>query len=138
LALERQLRRIVRRIPEQIFQVRNRNARRPARRRGCQLAKLPWFRRDGRTLRSVLFRASACKLPRNARDPALELTNARLARVPLDDLAQHLWLDGHAFRLQPVLSQLPRNEELPRDRELLLIEVSREADDLHAIAQRLR
>ena len=78
------------------------------------------------------------QLARDARDAALELAHARLARVQPRHRRDHVGIERHELRIEAVRRELPRHEELARDRVLLVIDVARQPDDLHAVAQRLR
>ena len=69
---------------------------------------------------------------------ALELADARLARVLRDDELDRLVGDGDLVFLQSVPLALARPEVALRDRDLLVRRVPVEADDLHAIEQRSR
>src|SRR5581483_2229175 len=61
------------------------------------------------------------RLPADVGDPALEVANARLARVLADDRAQERRRDRELRALEPVRRQLLGDEVAPRDPELLLL-----------------
>ncbi len=71
-------------------------------------------------------------------DLALEVTHAGLARVAVDDLEQRVIGDLAAIVGQAVILELLGHEELARDVLLVLPRVTRELDDLEAIAERPR
>src|SRR5436190_4143956 len=88
---------------------------------------------DGRALRPA-----PRQLARHARQPTLQVAHAGLAGIAVDDCRKGLGVPGHAVGIDAVSTQLPRDEKLARDRALFLIEVPGQADDLEAIAERLR
>src|SRR5690606_30346857 len=100
-------------------------------------------------LRQVVVRNANDALPRlqeqvlhdlaaDRRDLTLEIAHARLARVVADDVENRLVGDLELVLLQAVLPHLLRNQVAARDVELLVLGVTRDADDLHAVEQRRR
>ena len=111
---------------------------------GLAVAELPHARKlleilrgDGDLLR--LLRDDL--LHRLAGEPAhlaLEVPHAGLARVVAHQVAQRLLGDGPLARLQPIRLGLLRQQVAPCDLDLLILGVAGDADDLHAVHQRLR
>ena len=66
-------------------------------------------------------------------DRALQLADARLARVLADDLREGGVVERDVGRRQPVLLRLPRNQVPPGDLELLLVHVAGDLDHLEAV-----
>src|SRR6476620_8755851 len=85
-----------------------------------------------------MLRLTSRQLSRNARDSALELTHAGFASVTAKNCGQHVSVPRHVLIRQTVCCDLPRNQKLPSDCELLVIEIARQANDFHSIAKRLR
>src|SRR4029079_8198705 len=85
-----------------------------------------------------MLRLTSCQLSRNARHPALELTDACFARVTATNSAQRVSVPRHILVRQTVCCDLSRNQKLPGDCELLVIEITRQANDLHSLAEGLR
>ncbi len=81
--------------------------------------------------------APARELARDARDPPLELAYARLTSPSPHDRGHRSVLPRHGGRIDAVRTQLLRDEKPSRDGVLLVIEVARQANDLHPIAQRV-
>ena len=78
------------------------------------------------------------RLARQARDLALEVPDAGLARVVADQVADRGVGDRPFPVLEPVrLADLAHQVAL-RDLDLLILRVAGDADDLHAVEQRLR
>jgi hypothetical protein len=75
-------------------------------------------------------------LPEERAELALELPDARLARVVGDHRADDGVVDGDLVGQEPVPLDLTRPQVAARDRDLLLDRVAVEADDLHAVEQR--
>src|SRR5688572_1139120 len=75
-------------------------------------------------------------LAREAADGALQLPDARLARVARGDERERGVRYLELAFGESVLARLARDEVLPRDVHLLLIAVAAQADYLHAVAQR--
>src|ERR1700722_1675250 len=69
---------------------------------------------------------------------ALEIPDAGLARVIADEILQRVVGDRPFRRLEAVRLDLLRNEVAPRDLDLFVLGVTGDADDLHAVHQRLR
>ena len=69
-------------------------------------------------------------------DLALEVADAGLARVLLDDRPQRGVGEAHPGALQAVLGELARDQVALRDVELLVDRVAGELDHLHPVAQR--
>ena len=69
-------------------------------------------------------------------DLALEAAHAGFAGVLADDARERRVLEGHVCRSDAVFVELPRHEIAPRDVKLLVLGVTDEGDDLHAIEQR--
>ena len=69
---------------------------------------------------------------------AFQAAHARFPRVVPDDVAHRLFRKFDLLGRDPVLVNLPRNQVLERDVNLLFLGVALQFDDLHAIAQRLR
>ena len=68
-------------------------------------------------------------------DLALEVAQPGLARVAADHLPQHRLGEGHVSGAQAVRLELLRHEVAARDLDLLLLGVSGEMDDLHAVPE---
>ena len=66
---------------------------------------------------------------------ALEVPDAGLVRVGLDELGEDLVRDLHVLGLEPVVLHLLGDQEPARDLDLLLLGVARQLDDLHPVAQ---
>jgi hypothetical protein len=66
-------------------------------------------------------------------DLALQIANAGLAGIALDDQPQRLIVDLDLLGLQAVGLELAANQIAPRDLQLLVFGVAGEADDLHAV-----
>src|SRR5690242_10698414 len=77
----------------------------------------------GRGGRDSSLGASPRQLPRDACEPALELANARFPRVSLDDRGNDVRIEAHRLWRETILAELPRDEELPCDHELLLVQI---------------
>src|SRR5450759_4846750 len=71
-------------------------------------------------------------------DFPLERTNAGLAGVALDHEPQRFDVDLDLLRLQAIGFKLAAYQIAPRDLELFVLGVARQADDLHAVLQRSR
>src|SRR5581483_5130823 len=88
----------------------------------------------------LLSLASGDDVPGNlaadAADLALEVAHAGLMGVLADQMAQRPGGEPQLPRLQTVLFQLLGHQELPADVQLLLFDVARQLDNLHAVAQR--
>ena len=90
------------------------------------------------TARDLARRDPPRDLARELPELALELPHARLARVARDDLGDRLVGQRELVRREAVLGELARDEVLPRDRELLVLGVAGELDDLEAVEERPR
>jgi hypothetical protein len=77
-------------------------------------------------------------LAADRRDLPFESAHAGFAGVTADDLGERLVGDLEFRGLETVALQLLGDEVLPRDVELLVLGVTREVDDLHAVLQRRR
>ena len=75
-------------------------------------------------------------LAAHAAEQTLQVSDAGLARVPVDHGAEARVVEGDQVVLQAVLPQHLRHQVRPRDVELLLARVARERDDLHSVAER--
>src|SRR5262249_9543950 len=73
----------------------------------------------------------------NCADVPLEVAYARLAGVMANEMAHRLAWKFDLIGRNPVLLDLPRNQVLERDVDLLLFRITLQFDDLHAITQRL-
>ena len=95
------------------------------------------FGRDHQLVGFAL-RHAARLFPRDRGDFAFEIPHASLPRVAVDDFAQSVVgeLDLLAH-LQPVFGGLLRDQVLVGDVDLLDFGITRQLDDLHAVAQRL-
>ncbi len=71
-------------------------------------------------------------------DLALQVADARLARVVLDHLKQAGVREADLRGLEAVLLDLPRQQVALGDLQLLEVRVARQLDDLHAVEQRPR
>ena len=78
------------------------------------------------------------RLPEQRAELALEVADARLARVLGHDLREHVVVDRHLVLAQAVALALARPQVAARDRDLLVGRVAVEADDLHPVEQRRR
>src|SRR5581483_5037836 len=76
------------------------------------------------------------RLPQQLPELALELPDARLARVLGDDTLDQLVGDLDLVLAEAVPLALPRPEVAAGDRDLLVDRVAVEADHLHAVEQR--
>ena len=83
------------------------------------------------------LRTLACQLPRHPRNTAFELSYARLAGVTAHDCHQYIRLENDLLLLQAIRFDLPRQQVLTRDCELLVIEIPGDTKDLHPVTQRL-
>ena len=83
------------------------------------------------------FRAAAGHLAGHARQAPLQFAHPRFTRVFAQHGRQRVARPRHRRGRNAVLRELPRNEVPLGDGELLLVQVSRNADDLHPVAQRL-
>jgi len=81
---------------------------------------------------------TAQRLAREARNFALKCADPGFARVIADEVAQPFVCQLEFARLQPVCLDLFRNQVKLRDLDLLILGIAFEADDLHAVEQRLR
>src|SRR5262249_28280417 len=86
--------------------------------------------------RRTLLRHPPRDLAEDLRDLPLELAQPRLARVLADDRAQRRRAELSEADAQAVLLDLLGNDVAARDVDLLLLGVSSQADDFHAVAQR--
>src|SRR5271165_3708135 len=77
-------------------------------------------------------------MPEYLSDFAFESAHAGLARVILNDFPKRFVFEARLLRRQAVRLKLPCHEIAPRDLKLLVFGVTRERDDLHAVAQRSR
>ena len=78
------------------------------------------------------------QLSRNPRDPALQLAHAGFTRIATHDRRQNVAAPNVTSSfVESVRLDLPRQQILPRDRHLLVIQITGEANDLHSVAQRL-
>ena len=68
-------------------------------------------------------------------DLALELAHAGLARVVADDRADRVVGDLGLLRGQAIGLELAGDEVALRDLEFLVLDIARQVDDLHAVAQ---
>src|SRR6185437_1296448 len=84
------------------------------------------------------FRDAHRGLTQRPTDLALEIPDAGLAGIVLDDRPDRLVGELDLSGLEAVRLNLPSNEIAPRDLELLARRVAGEADDLHAVAKRAR
>src|SRR5258706_332962 len=84
------------------------------------------------------FGDAYCRAPAHSADLALERPHARFPRVIADDRGQGRVGDPELLGLEPIFLELARDEVAARNLELLLLRVSRQLDDLHAVAQRPR
>ncbi|KAJ0336313.1 hypothetical protein COL154_014365, partial [Colletotrichum chrysophilum] len=66
----------------------------------------------------------------------LEVTDTRLARIGLDDLAQRVVGDREFLGPKSMVAHRLRQQMPPRDLDLLVLGVTCDADDLHAVHQR--
>ena len=89
-------------------------------------------------LRAALFDQPAGQLATDRRDLALEVADARLARVGVHQVTQAVLAEADRVRGQTMAVQLPRHQELARDLELLVRRVPGELDDLHPVLERRR
>src|SRR5262249_51254304 len=80
----------------------------------------------------------ADRLARQVRELALEVTNAGFPRVVADEVADGAVGDLPLLGLQPVSFDLLGDQVALGDLDLLVFRVPRNADDLHAVHQRLR
>jgi hypothetical protein len=67
-----------------------------------------------------------------------EVTNAGLTGVMLDDVANSTLGNGELFGLEAIFFELLRHEVFKRDLGLLILGVTRNANNLHSIEQRRR
>ena len=75
-------------------------------------------------------------LAQHLADLALQVPDAGLARVVADDDADRVVGQRHLLGRQPVALELPRQQVVARDRDLLVLGVAVQPDDLHAVEQR--
>ena len=123
---------VVRRHAQQLAYVGigERNHRRRLRRRLHRVTR-------GHRRLGIALHAPARELARHPPDASLELAHSRFPRVGPHDAGRDFRRNQHRRRVDAVPLQLTREEELPRDRVLLLVEIAGEPDDLHPVAQRL-
>ena len=88
-------------------------------------------------VRLAILDLLARALARDARDLPLEIAQPGLARVVVDDEAQGRVRELERLVVEAGGGELARQHVAARDLELLLFGVAGEADDLHAIAERL-
>src|SRR5207249_3081337 len=74
-------------------------------------------------------------LPADRGDLAIELADARLARVATDDGAKRLARDRQILLAKAIRAALLRDEVPLRDMDLLVLRVARDRERLHAIAE---
>src|SRR3954468_14625605 len=86
--------------------------------------------------RGVGARDARGDLARDGADLPLETADARLARVLRDRATDGVVLDRDRIGREAVLLELTRDEIAARDVYLLVLRVTGERDDLHAIEQR--
>src|ERR1700691_2324933 len=78
------------------------------------------------------------RLARDIGEFALEIPDAGLARVVADEILQRVVGDRPFRRLKAMRLDLFRYQVAPRDLDLFVLGVAGNADDLHAVHQRLR
>ena len=77
-------------------------------------------------------------LAHDRREVALEVAQARFARIAVRDERQRLVGELDVLVGDAVLLEQPRQQVAPRDLDFLLDRVAGDLDDLHAVAQRRR
>jgi len=90
-----------------------------------------------RVLRSI-FDDRAGYLSADRGDLPLEVANSRFAGVMADDSLNAFFAELKVLGLQSIGFDLLRNQESAGDLDLFVFGVAREAQDFHAILQRLR
>src|ERR1700674_3990069 len=83
------------------------------------------------------FRQPARLLTADGADSPFQIPHSRLARVMTDNVADRLFRKFNLLRRDSVFLDLPRNQVLERDVNLLFLGVALKLDNLHAVAQRL-
>ena len=89
-------------------------------------------------LTTLLLSHGTCQLAHHGGDLSLHIAHARLARVVTNQVHQRLIRDDRLGFGQPVILALLRQDVALCDLHLLRLGVSRNLDNLHAIAQRRR
>src|SRR5581483_2886877 len=90
-----------------------------------------------RQLLGLSFRQTPRLLAADGADVALEVAHAGLAGVVADQVTHGFPRELNLLSGDPVLLDLPRDQILKRDMDLLFLRVALQFDDLHAVAQRL-